>query len=73
MSKPSQNDIATGRREFLRRSLTAGAGAAAAWATVGTASAAFEPAPLEAAPETRTRKGYRETRHIRDYYRTAAL
>ena len=59
------------RRDFLHNSLFAGAGAAAVALTLDEASAAT---PTPAEPTITTGKaGYRETRHIRDYYRTASF
>lgn len=55
------------RREFLRKTAAAGAGAAAAVTLPGVAVAGV--------PDTQQpsdKKGYRLTRHIVDYYKTAA-
>ena len=56
------------RREFLRSTAAAGAGAAAAVTLPGVAVAAVS----EAEQQPADRKGYRLTRHIVDYYKTAA-
>ena len=58
------------RREFLQTGVALGAGAVAASLLPGTASAGLEQ------PETQSAKGgkgYAETRHVRDYYRSARL
>jgi len=59
------------RRNFLRNSLFAGAGAATVALTLDEASAAT-PTPGAVATD-KGKAGYRETRHIRDYYRTASF
>lgn len=58
------------RRGFLRDLLATGSGLAAV-AALGNAQAeaAAESSPTEASES----RGYHETQHIRDYYRTAAL
>ena len=56
------------RRAFLRKTAAAGAGAAAAVALPGVAVAAETDAPQQSSGN----KGYRLTRHIVDYYKTAA-
>ncbi len=61
--------ITKGRRDFLK-TLAAAGGATAAVAISGQAAASPEQAPASAANEER---GYRETPHIRKYYRTAKL
>ncbi len=58
-----------GRRHFLK-TLAAAGGATAAVAVSGQAAASPEQAP---APEAAEDRGYRETPHIRKYYRTAKL
>lgn len=63
----------TSRRAFLRRSLISGAGAAAVVAAAGTASVASETLRESATTGQSSRKGYRLTPHILDYYRTAGL
>ncbi len=62
----------TGRRRFLRGLVAATSGAAALGvaARSGTAVAAAPEANTESHDES---KGYRETQHIRDYYRTASF
>lgn len=57
------------RRTFLKK-LAAAGGATAAVAIGGQAAASPEPAP---ASEPAKNRGYHETPHIRDYYRTARL
>ncbi|MPZ45257.1 MAG: formate dehydrogenase [Betaproteobacteria bacterium] len=54
------------RRRFLLSLGAGGAGAAAA----GVAAAAGTVAPAETAPKSKS-SGYRETQHVRDYYRSA--
>lgn len=62
----------SGRREFLRDALVLGAGAAVASAAGGAAAAAAVPAAESTQPDAADR-GYRVTRHVADYYRTAAF
>lgn len=70
MTQPS-NTPSNSRREFLRNSVFASAGVAAAVLTADQAQAASEtPAVAEPAP---TSLGYQETRHVQDYYRTASF
>lgn len=70
MAKSQQPDA--GRRRFLRDSLTAGAATVAV--TAAASAATFEPAtPETAEPAKPEAKGYRLTRHIADYYKTAAF
>ena len=57
------------RRNFLKK-LAAAGGATAAVAISGQAAASPEPGP---ASEAKKNRGYHETPHIRDYYRTAKL
>ena len=57
------------RREFLRGSALLGAGAAVV--AGAPAVAATEETSVEATPETKP-KGYRLTKHISAYYRSAA-
>ena len=54
------------RRRFLLSLGAGGAGAAAA----GVAAAAGTVAPAATKPESK-QSGYRETQHVRDYYRSA--
>src|SRR5690606_6004393 len=54
------------RRRFL---LSLGAGGASA-AVAGVAAGAGAATPADAAPES-TSSGYRETQHVRNYYRSA--
>ncbi len=56
------------RRRFLFSLTAGGAGVAAATVAALPAVAAVVPAPPDAVPES---SGYRETEHVRDYYRTA--
>jgi hypothetical protein len=71
MSKQQPPNVES-RRRFLRDSLALSAGAATVALTTSTATAtvieetAQQPAPAET-------KGYRLTRHIADYYKTAAF
>jgi hypothetical protein len=58
-----------GRREFLK-SVLIGSGAAAVAIASGGAAAAPEPKALDAKPTTQS-QGYRETAHVREYYRVA--
>jgi hypothetical protein len=55
------------RRRFL---LTAGAGGAAAVATVLKPVSAATPELVTTAPAS---QGYRDTEHVRDYYRTTKI
>jgi hypothetical protein len=71
MSKQQQPGVES-RRRFLRDSLALGAGAATIALTASTATAAVvEETPQQAAPAGK--KGYRLTRHIAAYYKTAAF
>lgn len=63
--RPSHNPA---RREFLRGTVAAGAGAALAAALPATAEAA----PETASPAKEEKQGYRLTPHIAAYYKTAA-
>ncbi|BAU48885.1 hypothetical protein SVA_2335 [Sulfurifustis variabilis] len=67
-----QHDEPNGRREFLKQ-VALGGGAAAVAAVSGGALAATDTEPPKAAAEPARPKGYHETDHIREYYRTAAL
>jgi hypothetical protein len=58
------------RRTFLKK-LAAAGGAGAA--VVMTSRSALASADNEPAPEATKQRGYHETPHIRDYYRTAKL
>lgn len=60
-----------GRREFLKQ-VALGSGAVAVAAVSGGALAAVENEAPAAAPAAKP-KGYHETDHIREYYRTAGL
>jgi TctA family transporter len=66
-----QNDKQTSqsRRTFLRGTVLTSAGAAVATAVPGIAAASVAEAGSEADGK---KKGYRLTRHIADYYKTAA-
>ena len=70
MSRPEDRDGATreGRREFLKGAAVAGGAVTVAVAS-GSASAAT---PQTVQPEA-SGKGYRETDHVRAYYKTAAM
>lgn len=72
MTQRTSTENPTSRRDFLRRSVIGGAGAAAAIATTGSVSAAAD-TPSATPDEATESTGYRLTRHIRDYYKTAAL
>jgi hypothetical protein len=61
------------RRDFLRRSVIGGAGAAAVIAATGSVGAAVDAPSATAEDREPESTGYRLTRHIRDYYKTAAL
>lgn len=73
MTQRTSTENPTSRRDFLRRSVIGGAGAAAAIATTGSVSAAADTPPANAEQATTESTGYRLTPHIRDYYKTAAL
>lgn len=60
----------TRRRRFL---LALGAGGASATAAAVTAAPAVLALPDESAPAAAKPSGYRETAHVRDYYRTARI
>ncbi|MBU0656420.1 MAG: twin-arginine translocation signal domain-containing protein [Gammaproteobacteria bacterium] len=57
------------RREFLRGTMAAGAGAALLAAAPGIAEAT----PATISPEPEEKKAYRLTPHIAAYYKTAAM
>ena len=71
MTDQHDHPLSVRRRDFLRNSLFAGAGAALVVLTADEASAAT-PAQPESKP-TGAKAGYQETQHIRDYYRTASF
>ena len=58
------------RRDFLRGSLVAATGVAATVATGNSAASAVETA---VAVEPDKKEGYRLTKHITDYYKSAAI
>lgn len=58
------------RRRFLFTLGASGAGAAVAVASTMPGAAAVQ---IATAPSTDEDSGYRETAHVRDYYRTAKL
>jgi len=58
------------RRDFLRGSLVAATGVAATVATAGSVASATE---TEVAIEPDKKEGYRLTKHIADYYKSAAI
>jgi len=70
MKNDRNNKPDNGRRQFIRSSLAAGVGAATAATLPGAAVAAPDQADEEN-PKSR-QQGYRLSRHILDYYRTAA-
>ena len=59
------------RRRFLKGSLAAAGGAAAASTVAGTALAGM--ADTNTAAEVDEEEGYRLTKHIADYYKSAAV
>ena len=63
----NRNHSRLGRRNFM---IAVGAGAAA---TVATVSGAMVAQPKPAASGKRRGKGYEETAHVRNYYRTAKV
>lgn len=67
----TKNDKAPARRRFL---LTLGAGGAATAAVIGAKVAGFTPAAdTTAKAEGGVSDGYKETAHIRTYYRTTLV
>ena len=66
--KDSDQQDTLSRRDFLRGTLAAGAGATLLVTLPGVASAA----PETATPPTDDKQGYRLTPHIAAYYKTAA-
>ncbi len=68
MSRPE--DPRKGRREFLKGAAVAG-GAVTVAVAAGSASAAT-PETVQAGADA-AGKGYRETAHVRAYYKTAAM
>lgn len=71
MTKQHQSLPSAQRRNFLRNSVYTGAGVAAAVLAGGEAGAATVKTPPT--PEAEGSRGYQETQHIRDYYRTASF
>jgi len=70
LKQDEASTILASRRGFLRRTLTAGAGlAAAAVIPQGAAAAAEGDGMTQASPKAR---GYHLTPHILDYYKSAA-
>lgn len=65
----SEKRTQEGRREFLKGALLGSGAAVVAAASGGALASTPEPEPA-AEPKARP-KGYRETAHIRDYYKTA--
>ena len=74
MSKKNQRLISqspdSNRRDFLRGSMTVATGVAV---TVATGQAITRVAENNAADEPAKKEGYRLTKHIADYYKTAAI
>jgi hypothetical protein len=70
MSKQSQLPDAQ-RRNFLRGSITAATGIAAASTVAGSALAGM--AEQDGSVEAEKKEGYRLTKHIADYYKSAAV
>lgn len=66
MSDKRKNE---GRRDFLKSALLGGSAAAVAVASGGVMAA--EPASGPAAPAEAKPEGYRETAHVREYYKKA--
>ena len=66
--KKSKQEVSQSRRKFLRDAGVSGGVAAVAVTTPGAALAATE----EDATEQKPRPGYRLTKHILAYYKTAA-
>lgn len=71
LNRKSENVTRKDRRDFLR-TLTTGAGVATVALASGAVLAGTAEDPV-AENNNNTPKGYRETQHIRDYYRTAAF
>ncbi len=70
MSKNKQPEQAdSGRRQFIK-TLGAAGGAAAVLSVSGEASAAVQD---EEAAQVKGSQGYRETEHVRDYYKSARI
>jgi hypothetical protein len=72
MSTRSDLAPATDRRGFLKGLLVTGGAAALAGSAADAASVGLEDPTLAEAPRTGP-EGYRETEHIRDYYRSARI
>jgi hypothetical protein len=69
----SENTLSERRRAFLRTTLTAGTGlAAAVVATKGLAASVATETGLSQEGTVPAKKGYHVTQHIRDYYKTAS-
>jgi hypothetical protein len=69
-SPPQRPALATRRRFLLGAGVAGVAGAAASAAAVGQA---VLPAALPAAPPDALARGYRESDHVRQYYRTTEI
>jgi len=70
MSKKSQLPDSQ-RRKFLRGSIAAATGVAAASTVAGSSLASM--AESDAGTEPEKKEGYRLTKHIADYYKSAAV
>ncbi|MCW8906796.1 MAG: formate dehydrogenase [Sedimenticola sp.] len=70
MKSDKDNHPDAERREFIRNSLAAGIGAASVMTAPGVAVASPESGDGEGSKSRQ--QGYRLSRHILDYYRTAA-
>lgn len=63
-----KHEVDSKRRNFIRSSTLAGAGAIVAGSLPGVATAETQDSQTEEKKE----KGYRLTKHIQDYYKSAA-
>jgi len=68
MNNPGSNSLSATRRGFLQRFLAAAAGV---FAMATAEKAIAQEASSEDKPASAQSQGYRETDHIRAYYRTA--
>ena len=68
-TQADKNHVSNSRRSFLRKSAIVGGGVAGSAGLSGQVLAESE----ALTPETDTEEGYRMTKHIAEYYKTAKL
>lgn len=72
-SDPETDVQVSDRRNFLRRAMVATGATTAAAAAVGVGAHQSIEHTASTAPEDAKSKGYRETDHVREYYRLARI